>query len=179
MAFDRELARLATTPLPIAWVRPENLHITLRFLGAVTPEGAETCAEGLRRMAAALAPFEIRFRGLGVFPGARRATIVWAGIEADGPGLMQLQSAAESAARDAGMEPETRAFVPHLTIGRVRRSASRVDARPMLAREPDFSAGAMTVEAVSLFSSELTPQGARYTRLHRLTLDGLRCESGL
>lgn len=179
MAFDRELARLASTPLPIAWVRPENLHITLRFLGGVTPETAAMVVEGLRRTVAALSPFEIRFRRLGAFPSARRASIVWVGIEADGLGLMQLQSASESAARDAGLEPETRAFVPHLTIGRVRRNASRVDATPMLEREPDFSAGAMTVEAVSLFSSELTPQGARYTRLHRLTLDGLRCESGL
>jgi 2'-5' RNA ligase len=99
--------------------------------------------------------------------------VLWAGVEEDAAILPRLAKIAERIARGAGLPPEDRPFVSHVTLGRVRREGNAHDLERVLSAERGVDAGAFTVEAVSLFSSELTPQGARYTRLHRLTLDGL------
>jgi 2'-5' RNA ligase len=163
----------------ISWTRPENAHLTLRFFGEVVPEFIEGFAIQLRPFAARMQPVGARVSGVGAFPNARRPSIVWAGMEFDGDGITRLQQASENIARQLGLPPETRAFVPHVTVGRVRRDAPHAHLTAALQRESRFSANAFTVDAVSLFSSELTPQGARYTRLHRFTFDGIRSESGV
>lgn len=173
------VGRLRASLPQVSWTRPENVHVTLRFLGNVSREFIDSYAERLAPAAAALPPVEAVIGGVGAFPSAARPSVLWVGLEPRGESLMSIQRESERLAREFGLEPETRAFVPHITIGRVRRSAPRVNAGHALDRERAFAAGAMIVEAVSLFSSELTPNGARYTRLHRLTLDGLRGESGL
>jgi 2'-5' RNA ligase len=166
--------RLRARPFRVAWVRPENLHLTLRFLGQIDSERVEAYAALVRDEAARLTPFVARVRGIGVFPDARRPSVVWTALGSETNTLQEIYEIVERAARSIGLAPEYRAFAPHVTLGRVRRESPAIDLAPILEVEKDFDAGAFTVEAVSLFSSELTPQGARYTRLHRLNLDGLR-----
>ncbi len=163
----------------VSWTRPENVHVTLRFLGDVSREFIDSYADRLAPAASALPRVEASIGGVGAFPSAARPSVLWVGMEPRGESLTSIQRESERIAREFGLEPETRAFVPHITIGRVRRNVPRANAAHVLDRERAFAAGAMIVEAVSLFSSELTPDGARYTRLHRLTFDGLRGESGL
>ncbi len=163
----------------ISWTRPENVHLTLRFFGEVDAEFIRDYVDRLRPVASGTPPVGARVAGIGAFPNARRASIVWAGITFENDGIATLHAVAESAARELGLEPETRAFVPHVTIGRVRRGTRHVDLTSALERERGFSADAFTVDGVSLFSSELSPQGARYTRLHRLDFDGIRDQSGV
>jgi 2'-5' RNA ligase len=160
----------------VSWTRPDNLHLTLRFFGNVAPAAVDEFAAALRPVAAQFAPVDACVSGVGAFPSLRRPSVFWVGMSFTTDAVNAVQSEAERLARRAGLDPETRPFVPHVTIGRMRRNARRVNAAAVLERERDFSAGAFTVEAVSLFSSELTPDGARYTRLHRLTFDGIRGE---
>lgn len=168
------IRRLRAIPSRVSWVRPENLHLTLRFLGEVDAARIEAYAARVRGEIAAIPAFEATVRGVGAFPNARRASVIWAGAESTDDALGQMYSIAERAAQAAGLPAETRPFVSHVTLGRVRRESRSVDVSRYLEQERGFDAGAFTVGAVSLFSSELTPHGAQYKRLHRLTLDGIR-----
>ena len=158
-------------------VPPENLHLTLRFFGpergpvdrgriaALLRERLETCCPG---------PPVLRAAGVSAFGSLRRARIVWAGFLEEGvtegePGpLLRLQREVEAAARDLGLPPEMRPFVPHVTLGRLR-APSRLSADDLSAavpRAPDaFWASAFTVREFGLFGSFLGPGGAVYERL--------------
>jgi len=175
-----DLVRRLSRKLPnVSWTRLENVHLTLRFLGDVTPAFIEDYVAKLRPVTEPMIPLAGTVGGVGAFPNARRPSVIWIGMQFQDVGIQSMQAEVERLARDAGLAGETRRFAPHVTIGRVRRGRPHVDVSPILEHEASFAAGAMTVDAVSLFSSKLTPQGAQYTRLHRLTFDGLRSESGL
>ncbi len=179
VACAQLIERLRPMPARVAWVRPENLHLTLRFLGDVSEAQIEPFVDRARSEIHAHSPFEAVLRGVGAFPNPRRPSVIWTGFESEGNTAATLNAITESAARTIGLESETRAFVPHVTLGRVRRDGPKSNIAAHLEREQDFATDAFTVDAVSLFSSELTPQGARYTRLHRLTFDGLRRARGV
>lgn len=157
----------------VAWVRPENLHLTLRFLGEVSEQQIDQLAAQLGSRVSHFSSFKASLRGVGVFPNARRPTVIWTGFECASGDLAGIQSESERAAVAIGLPPENRPFVAHVTLGRVRLEHQRGGVSDYLKDLSSFFTGVFTVDAVSLFSSELTPQGARYSRLHRLTLDGL------
>lgn len=167
------IQRLRPMPARVTWVRPENLHLTLRFLGDVREDQIANFAAQIRPKLALLAAFDATLRGVGVFPYPRRPSVIWVGFESANNAAAVVQPIVERAAGAIGLAPETRAFVPHVTLGRVRRESQDGGVFAALESANPFNTDAFTVDAVSLFSSELTPQGARYTRLHRLTLDGL------
>jgi len=103
---------------------PERVHLTLKFLGEVSPEDLPRLNSALERMERPGVPFEAATSGFGVFPSARRARILWAGI-GDGSGEFEsLARAVEAALEPEGFAPENRPFVPHMTLGRARRPAT-------------------------------------------------------
>jgi 2'-5' RNA ligase len=152
------------------WVRPEGIHLTLRFLGEVAAGDDAAQRAAWRREASRSGPLSIRVSGAGVFPSPRRPRVLWVGVEEYVPGgrLEALAAGLETAAREAGFKPETRPFRPHLTLARAARGS-----RPS-APEPGSvgEIGLAEVEDLVLFRSELRPQGARYSVLERFTLGG-------
>jgi len=117
-ATRSQLSRL-TGGLPGArWSPPENLHVTLRFVGEVDEAQAEAFHTALEQVSAA--PFEMRVHGCGTFSSGHRTHTLWAGIEASEP-LLRLQHRVEAAAQRAGLEAETRKYTPHITLARLSR----------------------------------------------------------
>ena len=112
----------------LAWVRAENLHLTLRFLGAVEPAALERVREAMQAAATTMASFTVELGGLGGFPSARAPRVVWAGVVTGGEGLRGLHAALEAALVARGIPGEGRAFHPHVTLARARdpRGASRL-----------------------------------------------------
>jgi 2'-5' RNA ligase len=156
--------RLRPTLGGVRLVRPEGMHLTLRFLGPST--AAQVAALGSRLSAAASAcpPFDAPVRGLGTFPDRGSPRVLWLGVELPPPAL-ELQRACERAAREAGFEREQRPFRPHLTLGRWRERATR-------GALPETDLGPTRVESLVLFESELHRDGARHTPLRRFPLGG-------
>ena len=150
----------------VRWVRPENLHVTLRFLGEIAPERVATLAAHVRAESAALAPFTLRLGALASFPPGRRPRVVVLELAPDEP-LAALASAVERGVVAAGCAPEPRAFRAHLTLGRVRERGTP----PSLAGLAVPPALFDVTESV-LFESELHPSGSRYTPLERVPLGG-------
>jgi 2'-5' RNA ligase len=149
----------------VAWVPPDNLHVTVKFLGGVAPDRLEAVAEALGRVARAAAPFAVVVQGLGAFPTPARARVIWAGITTGAAELAALAAHVEDVLAPLGFDRERRPFSAHVTLGRVR--APRRD--PGLARALEGTAGVQfgrfAVERLWLMQSDLSPRGAHYTPL--------------
>jgi 2'-5' RNA ligase len=169
-----ESLRATLGPL-VRWVPIENMHLTLKFIGDVSPANVELLTQMLTAETTGSAPFALQMGGLGSFPtlrpgsgqASRRARVIWIGIQAPAA-FENLQRGIESASARLGYETEARPFSPHLTIGRVRQQASASDqqqVRAALERTQVGELGAAEVTAVHLFKSDLKPTGSVYTRL--------------
>ncbi len=153
-----------------SWVRPENMHLTLRFLGEVTREQMQHMAEMLAAAYAAIPALTLAARGAGAFPNRRKPGVLWVGVQALSGDLAAVQQCAEDAARTIGLPPDTKAFHPHLTLARIR-DARHIGALPeLIAAAEHFDGGAFTADAVSLFESELRPGGPIYRRWREFRL---------
>lgn len=169
-ALENLRGRLRACGARVAWPRPENIHLTLRFFGELDETAVAAAAAHLEAACARAAPIPLVVRGAGAFPNTRRPSVLWAGVVCENDALAALQAETESAAQAVGLPREGRAFHPHITLGRVRspRDAGRLSRA--LEDGRDFDAGAFTAAALTLFASELRPEGARYTALQRFPL---------
>jgi 2'-5' RNA ligase len=152
----------------VRWVGEENLHVTLKFLGELSPDRLGAVRAAVGAAARATAPFAVAAAGLGAFPTPERARVAWVGLE--GPALGRLAGRVDEALAGAGFPREERAFVPHVTIGRVR--SPRGWSRVLAAMRPHWGAafGVSRITEVLLYRSDLGPAGARYVPLERLAL---------
>lgn len=153
----------------IRWVKQENLHLTLKFLGNIAESQVEPIAAALRHPLGLFSPCAISAKGLGVFPDFRRPKILWVGLT--GNRLVQLAAEIESALMPLGFTPENRAFTPHLTIGRWREgSRPAKNLHQEIDNLNDFEFGACAVRQIVLFQSVLKPEGASYSELRTIQL---------
>ena len=170
-----EIARVSglfrNTGADVKWVRPESVHLTLKFLGDVDEADIEPLAQAVGKAVAAHKSVELGIKGLGVFPGLRKPRVVWIGLGGNIDGLKTLQQSVETAAAEFGFEPEKRSFKAHLTLGRIRSNRGQnqlMAALETIKPEPK----AFTASEVIMFKSDLKPTGAVYTVMHRLPLSG-------
>jgi len=164
-ALEDAKMRLRAAHVKASWVKPGNVHLTLRFLGEIEEVQAARIAVTLEEDYEAVPPFRLRVQGLGAFPTARRPSVLWAGCGPLDTGLSDVQQKAEAAARAVGLDAETKAFRPHLTLARIRDRRSAGPVAAALERQRGFDGGEFEVSAVALFESRLSPAGAEYTRL--------------
>ena len=162
-----------TLPKPlIRWVTPQNVHLTLKFLGDETPANLKRLADTLIEVAASHETFDVSVGGLGAFPTHKRARVIWIGLDAP-PALAALQHAVDAAAAQLGYPKEERPFSPHLTIGRVSQNASASDLqhiRSALESTKVGILGTIRVQAIRIFKSNLQPGGSVYTLLYNLSM---------
>ena len=167
----RLIERLRRAEAKVKWIAPENLHLTLKFLGDVPEEHITEICNAVSRSAAHIESFQITCRGAGAFPDLSRPRTVWVGIEQGCDQLCELQSGIEKALSDLGFHREGRRFRPHLTIGRVRGGGPAAHELGQLIQKcADFDAGKGIVDEIVVFSSELGPKGPTYTPLSRVPL---------
>jgi RNA 2',3'-cyclic 3'-phosphodiesterase len=159
-------ARLADSPRSLRLVRPEHLHLTLVFIGEVAPESAAAIVD-LMSADILEPPFRAAFGGVGVFPPAGPPRTLWLGLVEGGPNAVAVHARVSERLRRAGVEPDRKAYRPHLTLGRWRDRDRQ--ARGKLPSTIDVVA-TMDVDVVTLFESKLTQAGPSYTRLARARL---------
>lgn len=148
----------------VRFVRPEGIHLTLRFLGPTLPGQIQHLGPRLERVAAACPPTEARVAGLGLFPPRGSPRVLWLGVSLPPP-VLALQAACEEAAVLAGFPPESRPFRSHLTLGRWRE---RVPSPEL----PPADLGPVSLETLVLYRSELRREGALYAPLASFPLGG-------
>lgn len=149
----------------VRWVRPQNIHLTLKFLGNVTEAEAEAIGRALTASANDFAPLTIAAKGLGVFPGIKRPRVLWVGVGGQINELIQLQQSLDEKLAGIGFPREKRAFKGHLTMGRVK---AKIDPKRLLEAIREFAgfeSEPFVADKVILFKSDLQPTGAIYTKL--------------
>ena len=151
----------------VRWVPIHNVHLTLKFLGDVSPSSLDLIKQMLTTEASQVQSFEVQIEGLGSYPGPRRPRVLWVGLIAPAA-LAALQHSIEAASSRLGFESEDREYSPHLTIGRVRQNISASEQQKIRTALEDARVGNLgfaQVDAVHLFKSDLQPTGSIYTKL--------------
>jgi len=148
------------------------MHLTLKFLGEIQPRDLSDIDEVLRKIAASASPTRARLRGMGSFPHLRRPRVIWIGLEPDDDRLAALHSSLQEALQEIGFPREKRGFRPHLTLGRVRSGRGKSSLVEAVESNAEVDLGYLQIDEVTLFESDLTPQGAIYTALGCYKLGG-------
>jgi len=173
-ALDQLQAQLKTgDQLPVKWVDPYNIHLTLKFLGNIDVNKVREITGAMEAAAQGISPFKLEVKDLGVFPNLKRVRVVWVGVSGEVAQLNQLQQRIESNLSPLGFAPESRSFTPHLTLARVREQASPDEQQSfgeLIASTKFEAVYGFDVDSINLMKSQLTREGAIYSRISSIKL---------
>ena len=158
---------------PAKWVDPYSIHLTLKFLGNVSQDRLDEITAAMEEASQGVSPFNLEVKGLGVFPNPRRVQVAWVGVGGEVEKLAHLQQRLETKLVPLGFAPENRRFTPHLTLARIRDRASADERQRFgqLITDTEFEAAyPWPVTAVNLMRSQLTREGAIYSRISSVEL---------
>lgn len=153
----------------VKWVKPEAMHLTLKFLGEIKDEQVADVCDIVKEVAGRHEPFELYVESVGCF-GGKSARVLWVGVGRGGDNLLQLQKDLEQQLASAGWPPEAREFTGHLTLCRVKNSKAGVKLAAIAEQYKDFKLGTVSTDSVSVYQSQLTPKGPIYTVLGKYKL---------
>lgn len=163
---------LAKSVAGVRWTAPSNFHITLQFLGEVDNRDLHTVHRAADKVCRRLPPFTLRVAGVGAFPNLRRPKTVWAGITDGAADLQRLFAALDDElVTVGGYRRESRAYTPHLTLGRITDDHAD-DLAATLSKFQTWVGGQTTVDEVVVYTSQLLRDGPEYSPVARATLRG-------
>jgi 2'-5' RNA ligase len=163
------------TPLDVRWVKPENIHLTIVFMGNIPNEHLQPIADAVGDVCREFGPFEVLLKGTGVFSSRRYPRVLWIGLAGDLERMSDFRDGLQSALLPFGIKQERRRFKPHLTLGRFRKAT-----RPgfhldeVLSKYRNLTSAVCAVHELILFKSDLKPSGAVYSKLNQWPLSGKR-----
>ncbi|MFQ5482961.1 MAG: RNA 2',3'-cyclic phosphodiesterase [Nitrospinaceae bacterium] len=156
--------------LKAAWVRPENIHLTLKFLGEIDPSRVGGVIAALTRAAAGFPPLPVALKDVGCFPKKGPPRVLWVGMSDPGGALAALHGKIERTLGALGFSPEKKAFSPHLTLARIKTPEGANLLRDRVRSMEPLNGAGFYLDAVTFFESQLTPRGSIYTVLERIPL---------
>lgn len=161
--------QLAKTGADLKLVEPENVHVTMKFLGEVPEDKKDAIVDALKKAASGTGEFQAKVNGIGVFPGLNYIRVVWAGVSEGSEKFIELQRKVERELQQLGFKPE-KDFVPHLTLARVRTARGRDGLAAFVKAKGAEEFGDTLVKAIELKQSTLKPSGPVYSTLARVEL---------
>ncbi|MFC2001642.1 RNA 2',3'-cyclic phosphodiesterase [Chloroflexota bacterium] len=172
------LTRLQTqlklgNPPSIKWVDPNSIHLTLKFLGNIGIDKIDEITRTIETATQGASPFHLEVKDLGVFPNLKRVQVAWVGISGEVERLGHLQQRLESSLAPLGFTPESRPFTPHMTLARLRDRASpdeRQNFGQLIAGTRFEAVYSFNADAINLMRSQLTREGAIYSRISSIKL---------
>ncbi len=162
---------LKSSKFRVEWVRPESIHLTLKFLGDIEVARTDAIVGAMTLAAKGSTQLALVPSGLGVFPNARRPRVIWVGLGGQLDHLKSLQQTLDAHLADLGFPSETRPFKGHLTLGRVKGKIAVDRMQAALAKFNAFEFEGFEADRIILFKSELRPSGAVYTKVAQVNLD--------
>ncbi len=165
-AIADDIAALKHSFPRIKWVGPENLHVTLKFLGDISENDLKDVFSAVDKAATLHEPFVVDVETLGVFPHWRAPRVVWVGCGEGKNEIVSLQKDVDKCLAEVGFDMEKRPFNPHLTLGRIKLPADGYGLFEAAGRMLDTTYGFMDVDNITVFMSELKRSGPVYTPMH-------------
>ncbi|MFO7559344.1 MAG: RNA 2',3'-cyclic phosphodiesterase [Desulfobacterales bacterium] len=167
--FIREIQKkLKQRGIKLKWVLPENVHLTLKFLGDIPCDRIDSIETAIKVSAEGMRPISLLAGSIGVFPNASRPRVVWIGIDGEIGILAGFQKKLDENLAHLGFQAETRTYKGHLTIGRVRKAPDPENLKTAIRDFFDYKTEPFHVDEVILFQSDLKPEGAVYTCLKNI-----------
>ena len=154
----------------VRWIRPEKMHLTLKFLGEITESDINDIGVAMNDCAVSYAPLSLSAKGIGIFPGIARPRIIWAGISGEASRLSDLLNDLENRFEEIHFKKEGRPFKGHLTLGRFREKADRGKLIDALKKFQSFESEIFVAGELYLYKSDLRPEGPVYTELLSVSL---------
>ena len=161
--FSEAHGLLADTGADLKLVQPRNIHITMRFLGNISPSMIDLIGQKMSKVS--FTPFDVEISGLGAFPSVKYTRVVWAGIRKGAEELSNISSQLESHLQELGLRPDRKGFNPHLTIARVRTGRNRAELARCIENLVEYRFGVVVAKCLKLKKSVLTPKGPIYSTL--------------
>jgi len=156
----------------LSWTRPQGQHLTLKFFGDISTDDVKNICSAVQKRIVLEAKLNLNVEKLGVSPDARRPRVLWCGVTGDVEKLVTLQKKLDSDFADIGFPAEERPFKAHLTLARIKDSREITGMNEALKKHDSFTAGEFVTDKLFLFQSNLSPQGAVYTKLAEFALGG-------
>ena len=170
---NRVSDRLRVSTIKARWVRKDNIHLTIVFLGDIHEDQVPLISQAIKKVCSRYGPFHVSLKGLGAFPNTRRPRVIWLGLGGDLEQMSFFKKALEKHLKPFGVKEEKRSFKPHLTLGRFRKPYSGdSELDNFVARYKDLSSSECLLEKLVLFKSDLKPSGAEYIKLESWPLLG-------
>ncbi|MFC1551023.1 RNA 2',3'-cyclic phosphodiesterase [Candidatus Latescibacterota bacterium] len=151
----------------VKWVSPENLHLTLKFLGEINEEDVDSLIECMNPVFSDFRSFDLMLEHTGCFPSNKNPRVIWIGSDGGADNLLDIFQELEHCLETVGIDRDERMFSPHLTIGRVKRSHGKHGSHTTITGDiPEFEPATFRVNSIALIKSTLTPQGPIYEKLY-------------
>ena len=154
---------IVKTGADLKLVEPKNIHMTVRFLGNVTPSMIEKIFEEMKKIQ--FTAFDVKIHGVGAFPNVHYPRVLWAGITEGADQLRNIFSQLEPRLRSLGFTPDQKGFSPHLTIARVKSGRNKAELAKFVTENANYDFGVIRAECLRLKRSDLTPKGPIYSTL--------------
>jgi len=157
---------LVRTGADLKLVKPENIHITMRFIGNIAPPMVDSIYEAMQQVS--FSSFDVEIRGLGAFPKLQYARVIWAGISKGAEQLSNISSQLEPRLRGLGFRPDSKGFSPHLTFARVRSGRNKAELIRCVKDSVNYEFGIVRAKCLRLKRSVLTPRGPVYSTIREV-----------
>ena len=164
--FAEVQGALARTGADLKLVAPQNIHVTIRFLGDIRADMFDSVHEGMKQVV--FSAFDCDVHGLGVFPDLRHPRVVWAGMKKGSDELKKVANQLEPQLRNLGFSPDSKGFSPHLTLARVRTGRNKDEMARIVMEMADYDFGVLKADCLKLKKSVLTPTGPIYSTLREV-----------
>jgi 2'-5' RNA ligase len=164
---------LRQSSLNARWVKVDNIHLTVVFMGNMETRDIPAIAQGVKEVCQTFSPFDLSLRGIGCFPNRRNPRVLWLGLDGDMEPMADFRDALQGQLTGFGIKEEKRKFKPHLTLGRFRKP-KKMDFKEeqLLSKYEDISSSVCSLKELILFKSDLKQTGAVYTKLDAWPLTG-------
>ena len=156
-----------------SWVKPGNIHLTLKFLGDVNPNDIKSVGQAIAQVASYHSPFSLQFGDVGAFPNPARPRVIWVGVKVGGEKVSAFAQDINGVLSPCGFPPDNKKFNSHLTIARLKEQVNLRPFASLHCQYDEIDSAAMTVHEVSLIRSQLHPKGAIYTTLQSCELNAI------
>ncbi len=164
--------RLLPYHFPLRWLPPENVHLTLKFLGDIPRDVVPALSAAMETAGRDGVPLSLAAKGIGVFPTVKKARVVWAGLKGETEALIRFQAILDKALAETGVPPETRPFRAHLTLARTKGRVEPESLTSAMAELAGIETDPFIAGELVLFRSKLSPRGATYSRLAAAPIGG-------
>ncbi len=148
------------------WVSLDSMHLTMKFIGDVEPEAKARIIASVNTLVSKCNTFDFSLRGLGVFPNKKQPRVLWLGVDAGREKMIRLCEDVQSVLKPLGFAPEKRKFHPHLTLARIKSMRGISALMDVMQSHSNVFCGKTRLAHLTLYKSQLHPDGARYTALH-------------